>query len=251
VAFRSVSKGKDRSIQLWKIRGFPRQPLEDTTSVAFHATKKLFAWGKQDGTVEIKYIEKPEAYAFTATKAHQEPVTELFFSPDNLYLCSVSPESQQIILWDISARMQKTPPHDGYTMAFSPDKRFLALARANNKVGLWDLKQEKYFAIFTLPSELVSKGKASLAAQEEERVLKIFFLFDGKLWGLVYESCILIVDLANITALPPGKESPLPFVQSWHHIGGTITSIVKSFDDRRLFVLDDKGALIVLSPGIA
>lgn len=138
---------QDGSVVLWERNAnLPLlQPLlQDSTnevySLAFSPDGELLAAGTQNGSIYLWDVADPlsQPTLLTTLSGHTVGVFSLSFKPDGTSLASASNDEKGIV-WDISAREIITEiVTPAYTLAYSPDGRYLALGNDVGRVSLLD-----------------------------------------------------------------------------------------------------------------
>ena len=153
-------RGGDMAIRLWEVES--RKPIAalgshsaSVDSVAISPDKRLFATGRQDGTVELWDLESRERNH--VLRGHDAMVTCVVFSPDGRLLASSAKEHARV--WNIEDRKEIAAfKHSAIveSVAFSPDGKNLACVDGKC-IRLWDIHRETQVSVL---------GEASLIDED-------------------------------------------------------------------------------------
>lgn len=149
---KTVAAGcSDQKIRLFDIESGDLVTLEgghkdDVTALLFSADGKTLVSAGDDKLIVVWDLEKEEA-RFTL-KGHTGTIQEIALSADGKMLASVGYD-KSVRVWDLtkgkqSAELTSTDVSEGYSVAFSPDGKTLAVGTGYPYVvRLWDLAKNK------------------------------------------------------------------------------------------------------------
>ena len=154
-----ASGSDDKSLKFWNIsKSECLRTLKGYTNriwaVAFSPDGKILASGNDDHTVRLWNIDKPEEE--TILPGHTNRVWSVAFSPDSKILASAS-DDNSVRLWNVEnlnvENKNKKIPLLGvlkeitdcvWSVAFSPDGKYLALGSEDHTVKLWDVEKGEW-----------------------------------------------------------------------------------------------------------
>jgi WD40 repeat protein len=134
-----VTRDSSDTVRLWDTSGKQLVELKGyrAKNVAFSPDGKLLAIGVVKDTVRLWDTSGQQKKELNA---HQSQLGSVMFSPDGKQLAILEPnpnfDDKVIRLLDTSG--QQLALLEGFNLAFSPDGKFLATARKNGTVQLWD-----------------------------------------------------------------------------------------------------------------
>ncbi len=144
-----ATAGEDATVWLWEFGWFRTQQKAvlightlELTSVCYSPNGLLLATGSKDGTIRIWDATGAQDEAKAVLQGHQSAVRLVQFTPKGDLLVSAG-DGGQVILWDVSTqqpvREWAIDRSRAYSLALSPDARYLATGTSDGMVSLFDL----------------------------------------------------------------------------------------------------------------
>jgi WD40 repeat protein len=144
--------GTDGIVQLWDVRGYPRQAGRalsvpgSVTSAAFSPDGKILAVGSSGGVVRLWQLRNPERSVVLAQISLKLPgaANSVAFSPDGQILAAAGSDGR-VWLWNVAGKVSpRGGPLDAgagpvSSVAFSPDGAMLAAGGSAGQIRLWKL----------------------------------------------------------------------------------------------------------------
>ncbi|OCR02040.1 hypothetical protein BCD67_07645 [Oscillatoriales cyanobacterium USR001] len=160
-----VTASKDKSIKVWNVENgqllitIPEYRDVEGGGIAFNCDGTILAAGsRKDFTIKLWDMSDPNniSHIHTITKAHENEIRALDFSPDGKIFASGSGD-KKVKLWNISdiQNIELITTLEGHSswmhqVKFSPDGKFLIGSSADKTVGVWNVEQpDKAYLIET------------------------------------------------------------------------------------------------------
>jgi WD40 repeat protein len=133
----------------------PGSAVDQATRVTFVRHSTLIAVGSTDGTVRLFDRANPAQPLRTLGEVGSPAVKALDVSADGTYLAAAA-EDRNVRIWRISggpsekASPEKTisgPPSTGTDVAFSPDRKLVALAAVDGTIHIWEWQTDHKLAV--------------------------------------------------------------------------------------------------------
>ena len=139
-----LATASNKTVQLWDLKDLKATKCitekNKIHSLAFHPDGGRIAQGKANATISIKDLttDKTESSLKPSSKIikalfEESPkeITEVSFSPDGSFIAGVEADGF-VILWKLkkgkTANIFSTPPHQYFSVTFSPDSRYMLAA---------------------------------------------------------------------------------------------------------------------------